>query len=61
MSCTSTTCGNSRGAVLAVGQEAVLVAVVIVVVVVVLSDASFAVWNQGVCVVGRADALEDLG
>lgn len=57
MSCTSTTCGNSRGGVLAVGQEAVLVAVVIVVVVVVLSDAGFAVWDQCVCVVGCADTL----
>jgi hypothetical protein len=57
LSCSSTACGNSRGGVVAVGQEAVLVAVVIVVVVVVLSDAGFAVWDQCVCVVGCADTL----
>jgi hypothetical protein len=59
LSCTCTACGNSRGGVVAVSQEAVLVAVVIVVVVivVVLSDAGFAVWDQCVCVVGCADTL----
>ena len=61
LDCASASSNNGGGLVCAVGEKTVLVAAVVVVVAVVLPDAGLALWNQLVCVVGCADALEDGG
>lgn len=61
LDCASASSNYGGGLVCAVGEETVLVAAIVVVVAVVLPDAGLALWDQCVCVVGCADALEDGG